>query len=366
MAANVPGIEAYIGMEKVFAVDGRRPPTEQVEAAAAGKMLPGWTPAQNGFCLLTDQPMPLKESIFEETPGSYGSPALFGFSGSEAVAVPGDQAAAPSPLAAYRKHIAEAAKVAFPEAEYVWVRGHNTFSAEVSPLRQVRVLLCAAMSGMLTRLLSKVFPSCVPAKAEGNKTPATPAFGATQFLHVDASAELGAKWYTEIISSNNVEDGNPYARHKMRLPGAFVSGASKRRRLVVANFWRNVRADASIKNDHLAVVDAQTVTEAELHAAKFKNVAIGGQEQYHMKVKNHRLVYFPDMAQSEILVFKQGAYDVEQGAAEGQYSVTPASELQKNFIFHTSINDPRAPKDVPRRKAVVCAAVIIVMPETQK
>merc|ERR1719471_806696 len=113
-------------------------------------------------------------------------------------------------------------------------------------------------------------------------------------------------------------------------------------------------------------MDAQTITEAELQEGKFKNVAIGGQEQYMMAqpTEKHRLVYFPDMLQSEILVFKQGAYVAELGSSAGQCSVTPAEGLQANYIFHTAFVDPTAPKDALPRKGVVCAAVLIVMPET--
>lgn len=372
MAAKAPGIEAYIRSEKVFAVNGRRPPAEQVEAEVAGKMLPGWTVAQNGFCLLTDQPMPLKEAAFEETPGRFSAPTLFRFCGSEAVAVPADPAGpaaaeAPSTFTAYSKHIAEAAKVAFPEAEYVYVGGHISFSAEVSPMSQIKVLLSMTVARALAKLLSKVLPCCcAPPKDEVARRALVPTFGAAQFVHVDRSAEEGAEFYARRISAG-ARGGAVGEAERLRLPHAFVSDTSRRRRLFVANFWRNQRADASIKTDHLAVLDGQTVTEAELHAAKFTNVFIGGTQQYHLNVKEgHRLVYFPDMAQDELLVFKQGAYDVERGAEEGQYSVTPAPEPQRHFIFHSSIRDPTAPKDDPPRKAVVCAAVLVIMPEVQK
>uniref|UniRef100_A0A7S0AAL5 Uncharacterized protein n=1 Tax=Pyrodinium bahamense TaxID=73915 RepID=A0A7S0AAL5_9DINO len=355
MATAATGIEAYVGGAKVFAVSGRQQPAGGAEAAAARPMAPGWTPARNGFCLLTGQRMPPAEEAFEETPGSFGVSTLFRFAGAraEAVAANTAPAAAPPPLAPYYQHIAEAAKAAFPEAEYVWVQGHIIFSAEVSPLKNIRVLLYNAATRALAGLLSKVFPCCVPAKAARNSgaKATVPVFGAAEFVHVDESAEQGAEQLSQAIGNS------------IRLPDGFVSDASKQRRVVSANFWRNLRADKAIKNHHLAVVDAQTVTEDELHAAKFKNYAIGGQEQYHLAVKeSHRLVYFPDMAQSEILVFKQGEYEVRR-VAEGQHSVTAAAEPQRSFIFHTAIVDPAAPKDAPPRKSIVCAGVKIIMPE---
>ena len=45
---------------------------------------------------------------------------------------------------------------------------------------------------------------------------------------------------------------------------------------------RNARAEARIQNHHMAVVNAQSISDDELQASKFKNYKMGGLEQYHL------------------------------------------------------------------------------------
>ena len=119
---------------------------------------------------------------------------------------------------------------------------------------------------------------------------------------------------------------------------------------------RNARA-ARIQNHHMAVVNAQSISDDELQASKFKNYKMGGLEQYHLThlSDNHRLVYFPNMESSEILVFKQGAYDVDTNM------VTPLAEPHKHHILHTAFLDPTAPKGTVPRKAIACPGVLVVL-----
>jgi len=177
-----------------------------------------------------------------------------------------------------------------------------------------------------------------------------PTFGAAAVVHADISAEDGARKIADEINAD---------------PFEYLSGPSKQRVVVSVNFWRNLRAEQSIKNHHLAMVDAQTIDEHELLATKMKNYAIGGQEQYMMHNVNekHQLVYFPDMTQSEILVFKQGAYIMEIGVGPAKYCVVPARDQHKNHILHTSIENPNAPVDALPRRSVVCAGVKVYMKE---
>jgi len=206
----------------------------------------------------------------------------------------------------YYKHIAEATKVAFPDAEYVIIPCHITFSAEVNPLKQIVVLLGNKLADTCVGLLSTLLPRCMPQKETTSKSKnIVPPLGATQFLHVDVTADEGAEKLQQRLNATKIGDSAGYAAEQM-LPVDFLRNASKKRKVVMANVWRNLRAEASIKSNHLAVMDAQSITEEELHAAKFKNYAIGGQGQYHisqLKTK-HRLVYFPDMTHDEILCFK--------------------------------------------------------------
>lgn len=373
MCSSPIGVDGYIGTQKVFVHNGRLPGAGASELRATDKMVPGWSLSQNGFCLLTGRPMPVQQQVFEETPGQFSSRFLFRLRGCEVEHVTmdlSDSEATEAPYAAYYKHVAEAVKFALPEAEYIIINGHITFSAEVSPLKQVGMLCGAYFFG----LLSQLFPTCMPAtpeekdkKHDEHKAAKVPPFGATEFLHVDVSAEEGAK-QLELLFGNRQENAtapkSKYGPPTFKLPFEVLSSGTKQRRIFSVNVWRNLRADASIKSQHLALMDAQTMTEEELHAAKFKS---GGRpEGYHIsQLKDgHQLVYFPDMVQSEILLFKQGAYDIKQGAGQDEYRVTPAAEKHKNFIFHTSFADSTAPQGVLPRKAVACAGVVVIMAET--
>merc|ERR1712232_212784 len=112
-----------------------------------------------------------------------------------------------------------------------------------------------------------------------------------------------------------------------------------------------------------ALMDAQSLTEEELLATKYKNYAIGGQEQYMMTGRineKHDLVYFPDMTQSEILVFKQGAYTIGNGTTQNDYSVVPEPNRHHNHILHAAFVDPNAPTNALPRKSVVCHLTIIM------
>merc|ERR1719507_1233195 len=117
------------------------------------------------------------------------------------------------------------------------------------------------------------------AGAEDKKTATIPKFGATQFLHVDVSAECGAERLKQGISTTEGADPDLVSAGKewRLLPVDFLSAVGKSRKVVIANFWRNLRAEEGIKSNHLAVMDGQTVTEEDLQAGKFKNHFIGGQ-----------------------------------------------------------------------------------------
>merc|ERR1719446_836861 len=153
--------------------------------------------------------------------------------------------------------------------------------------------------------------------------------------------------------------------HKLELPDDIFSGPGKERRVVSCNFWRNARRDAAIKNQHLTVMDTQSVAEEEMAQTKFKNYAIGGQEQHMMwRVKDHhKLVYFPDMTHDELLVFKQGEYRLRRDGPCSEYDVVPAADLHSNQVFHTAFSDASAPKDAVPRRSIVCAGVSIIMHE---
>jgi hypothetical protein len=259
----------------------------------------------------------------------------------------------------YYADIAKAAKEAYPEAEYVMIGGHIVFDAEVSRLAQIGALLGAKLRASATNLLAKI--GCVTREKSEVKVK-LPKFGALKddAPHVDISSEDATK---RMRSAFN--DAQPAFGQRLELPDTILSGPGKERRVISCNFWRNARQDAAIKNQHLAVLDTQSVAEEEMAQTKFKNYAIGGQEQHMMwKLKDqHKLVYFPDMTHDEILVFKQGEYKLRKDSPGSEYDVVPAADLHSNQVFHTAFSDASAPADAVPRRSIVCAGVQIYMRE---
>lgn len=322
MSSSLFGVLTWLGHKETFVENGRRSDD--------------WNLDEHGFCLLEDMPMPVAEKDLTQHAGfeCREHPVLFGFQ-NERPQLLTPEAKEPSlgldQWLVYYSHVAKAAKKVLPEAEYVIITGHSTFSAEVSPFRQVAYALRSCFLGAL-RLLG---------------TEETPPMGAMpDFIHADHTVEQGAHLLSTALESFN---------------GLELGG----RRVVSVNFWRNARAaarnaraEARIQNHHMAVVNAQSISDDELQASKFKNYKMGGLEQYHLThlSDNQRLVYFPNMESSEILVFKQGAYDVSDTNI-----VTPLAEPHKHHILHTAFLDPTAPRGTVPRKAIACPGVLVVL-----
>lgn len=308
------GVLTWLGSKETFVENGRRSDD--------------WNLDEHGFCLLEDMPMPVAEKDLVQHTGfeCRGRPVLFGFEGDAPTLLTPEAREASFGLdqwLVYYKHVATAAKKVIPEAEYVILSGHSTFCAELSPLRQVAFALRSCFLGAM-RLLGKE---------------ETPPMGAMpDFIHADHTVEQGARLLSTALES---------------FGGLNFTG----RRVLSVNFWRNARAKALIKNHHMAVVNAQTISDEELQASKFTNYKMGGLEQYHLTrlSSKQRLVYFPDMQNSEILVFKQGAYDVSEA------NVTPLAEPHKHHILHTAFLDPTAPRGAIPRKAICCPGVLVVL-----
>lgn len=81
--------------------------------------------------LFEDMPLPMAD--LSKYPGLQCRPILFGFKDEEPRLLTSPNAA--GPCLAYYRHVAIAAKKLVPSVEYVILGGHETFSAELSPLR---------------------------------------------------------------------------------------------------------------------------------------------------------------------------------------------------------------------------------------
>lgn len=350
MSAANSGASAKITGKDVFIHNGRN-----------GK----WDLEENGFTLLTGQPFALTPEVLEENPAVFFGKALLFRLDKEEVEILGAEDVAPEQrqFLPYYTDIAKAAKEAYPEAEYVSIGGHMSFDADASRATAIKVLLGGACWGGAMKLLGKIFPSCAPQAEPAEKQVfKLPKFGALKddAPHVDMSAEDQIKSMRSALN-----DAQPIKAGRLELPDGILSGSGVERRVVNCNFWRNARQDVAIKDRHLTFLDTQSVTEEELAQTKFKNYAIGGQEQHMMwKLKEqHKLVYFPDMTHDEIVLFKQGEYKLRRASPRSEYDVLPAADQHLHQVFHTAFSDASAPKDAAPRRAIVCPGVKIFMHE---
>ncbi|HEX6769617.1 MAG TPA: CmcJ/NvfI family oxidoreductase [Candidatus Binatia bacterium] len=107
------------------------------------------------------------------------------------------------------------------------------------------------------------------------------------------------------------------------------------RRFAVVQTWRPI--NQPVRNEHLAIADAQSIGTSELiPSARIYPNRRG--EVYHMTHNPaHRWYYFPNMQRNEAMVFK--CYDsLKDGRAR--------------WTAHCAFDDPTAPPNVPRRESI--------------
>eukprot|EP00930_Biecheleria_cincta_P008912 TRINITY_DN11051_c0_g1_i1.p1 TRINITY_DN11051_c0_g1~~TRINITY_DN11051_c0_g1_i1.p1 ORF type:complete len:456 (-),score=69.71 TRINITY_DN11051_c0_g1_i1:227-1489(-) len=113
------------------------------------------------------------------------------------------------------------------------------------------------------------------------------------------------------------------------------------------NLWRNIDAEQSILNYHLAVLDKSSLTK---ECAQTREIVFDGYklEQYGLKYNpSQRWVYFPRMDMHEILMFQQGKCLMERGL-ESDWQFSLPSEDHPQSVLHTAVADPDAPASAQR------------------
>lgn len=108
------------------------------------------------------------------------------------------------------------------------------------------------------------------------------------------------------------------------------------KRFSFINVWRNISPDAPVHRMPLAVCDTNTVPTSDhfLYELVFTE-RIG--ENYSLNYSDkHKWYYYPEMEQSECLVFKVFDQDYDG----------------PRFTFHTAFDDPKTPADAPHRQSI--------------
>jgi hypothetical protein len=139
--------------------------------------------------------------------------------------------------------------------------------------------------------------------------------------------------YTEASGPQRVRDLLPPDEAAQRL----------KRRFLEVNVWRPIRGP--LQDAPLAVCDARSIAPGDRIAADliYRDRTT---ETYSFNYSpDHRWYYYPEMAQSEAIIFK--GFDSDQGA-------------RARFTAHTAFDDPGAPAMVLPRESIEARALIFM------
>ena len=131
-------------------------------------------------------------------------------------------------------------------------------------------------------------------------------------------------------------------RSAVSLFDSMAKAEYRKGRYAVINVWRSVSENHPIQNDHLAMCDARTIIAPD----DFVNCDViypdHVSETYRLDPGHncfHEWYYFPNMVKNEVLIFMQ--YDSN-------------SRSKTRYTFHTSMQNPNAPKDAAPRQSIEC------------
>ena len=141
--------------------------------------------------------------------------------------------------------------------------------------------------------------------------------------------------YTEASGPQRVRDLLPAEEAEERLKHRFME----------VNVWRPIRGP--LQDAPLAVCDARSIAPEDRIAADLIYRDRRTETYSFNYSPEHRWYYYPEMAQSEAIIFK--GYDSDLGA-------------KARFTAHTAFDDPSAPAVVLPRESIEASALIF-MPE---
>lgn len=172
---------------------------------------------------------------------------------------------------------------------------------------ELSALICAVTGATHCKPFHHMVRTADPSKNKNNPKTEGPAGAA----HVDYSKN----------NSVNIYDGS--------CPREYLNKG----KFCVINAWRNIDPVNPIMNDHLAMLDANSLTAPDdFIPLDLINKDGSVSETYRLEPSRahlHRWNYFPAMTKDEVLIFMQ-------------YNSDPTSPAR--FTFHSSINDSSAPK----------------------
>ncbi|HXR95128.1 MAG TPA: CmcJ/NvfI family oxidoreductase [Rhizomicrobium sp.] len=139
--------------------------------------------------------------------------------------------------------------------------------------------------------------------------------------------------YTEESGPQRVRDLLPPGEAERRL----------KRRYMEVNVWRPIRGP--LQDAPLAVCDARSIASEDRIAADLIYRDRRTETYSFNYSPNHRWYYYPEMAQSEAIIFK--GFDSDQSA-------------KARFTAHTAFDDPSAPPLVLPRESIEARALIFM------
>lgn len=139
---------------------------------------------------------------------------------------------------------------------------------------------------------------------------------------------------TASIIHNDYTDGSARKR-VVDMLGVEAAEQRLQKRFAIVNVWRSI--SGTVWNSPLALCDAATLASADLIASERRAEERIGELELVSWNPEHRWYYYPEMSESELLLFK--TYD----------SRTDGSARRS---VHTAFDNPLAPKGSPPRESI--------------
>lgn len=134
------------------------------------------------------------------------------------------------------------------------------------------------------------------------------------------------------------------------------------RRVAIVNVWRAVPGFGVIHRSPLAVCDPHTVCAKDrvVYTMVYPD-RVGGNYALTPSAE-HAWCYFPDMTETEALLFSvwdSGATEDSNATGDSNATEAPNSTSTPAFVFHTAFHDPTTRSDVPARRSVEARGVAV-------
>ena len=179
-------------------------------------------------------------------------------------------------------------------------------------------------------------------------------------VHADYTIVSGPRRLKDLSNPPKLNDVlRPKLRSQNRKslldPDIVQEALDGKRRYAFINVWRSIDKDNAVQDNHLACIDASTVSKDELRTFQIYYTDRVGENYFACpspptNAVKHSWCYYPDMTMEEALLIKQW---------DSCGDIAKANSELSSFAIHSAFLDPTAPKNAPPRKSIEVRCVVI-------